>query len=188
MEAQMQTPTLIKRVIAVTLAALLSVGIAATPAAAKDITNTTFQIPIVGTTSTGGTFQGTAVITNFAANGGNVVAVGVITGVLDGTQSVVSTFTAPVTLPRTAAAAPAAAQAAAQCDILNLMLGPVNLNVLGLVISIPNPIVLNVTAVPGAGNLLGNLLCTVANLLNGGGAVQQIADLLNQILGILNGL
>lgn len=39
-----------------------------------------------------------------------------------------------------------------------------------------------------AGNLLGNLLCAVTNLLNGTGPVQQIADLLNQILGILNGL
>ena len=68
------------------------------------------------------------------------------------------------------------------------MLGPLNLNILGLVVSIPNPIVLNITAVPGAGNLLGNLLCSVANLPNGGGALQQVADLLNQILGILNGL
>ena len=47
---------------------------------------------------------------------------------------------------------------------------------------------LNITAVPGAGNLLGNLLCSVANRLNSGGAVQQIANLLNRILGILNGL
>jgi hypothetical protein len=80
------------------------------------------------------------------------------------------------------------AQAAAACQILNLVLGPINLNVPGLVISIPNPVVLNITAVPGAGNLLGNLLCDVANLLNGGGALQQIATLLNQILGILSGL
>jgi hypothetical protein len=41
----------------------------------------------------------------------------------------------------------------------------------------------------GAGNLLGNLLCSVANLLNNGGntptALQQIANLLNQILARL---
>jgi hypothetical protein len=110
-----------------------------------------------------------------------------ISGIVNGSQSVVSTFTAPVALPSTTAAAPTA-QAAAACQILNLVLGPINLNVLGLVISIPNPVVLNITAVPGAGNLLGNLLCSVANLLNGGGALQQIADLLNQILAILNGL
>jgi hypothetical protein len=65
----------------------------------------------------------------------------------------------------------------AACQILNLVLGPLNLNVLGLVVTIPNPIVLNIRAVPGA----GNLLCAVTNLLNGAGPVQQIADLLNQI-------
>jgi hypothetical protein len=41
----------------------------------------------------------------------------------------------------------------------------------------------------GPGNLLGNLLCSVANLLNGGGALsgllQQLTNLLNQILGAL---
>jgi hypothetical protein len=30
---------------------------------------------------------------------------------------------------------------------------------------------LNITAVPGAGNLLGNLLCAVVNLLNGTGGL-----------------
>jgi len=48
---------------------------------------------------------------------------------------------------------------------------------------------LNITAVPGAGNLLGNLLCAVANLLNGGGGLStlltQLTNLLNQILGAL---
>jgi hypothetical protein len=37
--------------------------------------------------------------------------------------------------------------------------------------------------VPGAGNLLGNLLCAVANLLNGG---LPIATLLNNLVSILN--
>ena len=119
-------------------------------------------------------------------DGQNVVAVGTVAGLVNGTQSVVSTFSTPVTQP--SAKALAALPAAASCQILNLVLGPLNLNVLGLVISIPNPIVLNITAVPGAGNLLGNLLCAVTNLLNGGGALQQIADLLNQILGVLAGL
>jgi hypothetical protein len=52
-----------------------------------------------------------------------------------------------------------------------------------------NQVVLNITAVPGAGNLLGNLLCDVANLLNGGGALStlltQLQTLLNQILAAL---
>jgi hypothetical protein len=36
------------------------------------------------------------------------------------------------------------------------------------------------TAVPGAGDLLGNLLCAVAGLLDGG-PLAGLADLLNQI-------
>jgi len=186
-----QKASILKRSVAIGLASILALGtVAAVPvAAAKDNTTPTLQVPVVGTTSSGGTFQGTAVITGFAVNGSSVVAVGTISGVVNGSQSFVSTFTAPVALPSTTASAAApTAQAAQACQILNLVLGPLNLNVLGLVISIPNPIVLNITAVPGAGNLLGNLLCDVANLLNGGGALQQIANLLNQILGILNGL
>ena len=185
----MQQVSFLKRAMAIGLVGILSLGtIATVPVIAKDNAPPSLQIPVVGTTSSGGTFQGTAVITGFAVDGKNVVAVGTISGVVNGTQSVVSTFTAPVALPAAGATAPAVAQAAAACQILNLVLGPINLNVLGLVISIPNPVVLNITAVPGAGNLLGNLLCQVVNLLNGGGALQQVADLLNQILGILNGL
>jgi len=183
-----------KRTIAVGLISALALGTAGTlpvAAAAKDKNGMSFQVPVTGTTSNGGTFQGTATINGFAVDGKNVVAVGTVSGVVNGAQSFVSTFSAPVTLPNaaaTAAVAPQAAQAAAACQILNLTLGPLNLNILGVVVSIPNPIVLNITAVPGAGNLLGNLLCSVANLLNGGGALQQVADLLNQILDILNGL
>lgn len=188
-----QKAGILKRSMAIGLAGILALGtIASVPVAAKNNDTTpTLQVPVVGTTSSGGTFQGTAVITGFAVSGNDVVAVGTISGVVNGSQSFVSTFTAPVALPSpttTAAPTTQAAQPAQACQILNLVLGPLNLNVLGLVISIPNPIVLNITAVPGAGNLLGNLLCQVANLLNGGGAVQQIADLLNQMLGILNGL
>jgi len=183
-----RTPSL-KRATAVALIAALSFGTIGTlPVSAKDqSSNAILQVPVNGTTSNGGTFQGTATITGFAVDGQNLVAVGTITGIINGTQSVVSTFSAPVTQP-TATAAAAQPAAAASCQILNLVLGPLNLNILGLVVSIPNPIVLNITAVPGAGNLLGNLLCAVSNLLNGTGPLQQIADLLNQILGILNGL
>ena len=39
--------------------------------------------------------------------------------------------------------------------------------------------------VQGAGNLLGNLLCAVTGLLDGGGSLQRIVNLLNGILGAL---
>ena len=51
------------------------------------------------------------------------------------------------------------------CDILFLDLGPISLNVLGLAVDLSR-ILLDIDAVPGAGNLVGNLLCAIANLLN----------------------
>lgn len=80
------------------------------------------------------------------------------------------------------------ASSAAACDILNLVLGPLDLNILGLRVQL-NQVVLDITAVPGAGNLLGNLLCAVAGLLDGtplAGLLGQLQTLLNQILGALN--
>ena len=69
------------------------------------------------------------------------------------------------------------------CDILNLVLGPLDLNILGLEVHL-NRVVLDIVAVTGAGALLGNLLCAVAGLLDGTG-LGQIATLLNQILAAL---
>src|SRR3954471_7489445 len=51
------------------------------------------------------------------------------------------------------------------CPILHLDLGPLDLNLLGLHVHL-NEVVLNVEAIPGAGNLLGNLLCAIAGLLD----------------------
>ena len=45
--------------------------------------------------------------------------------------------------------------------------------------------VLDITAIPGTGNLLGNLLCAVAGLLDGGGALSSLLTRLNQILNQL---
>ena len=67
------------------------------------------QVPVTGTTSNGGTFQGTATITEFAVDGQNVVATGTISGIINGTQSIISTSSAPVTQPTATAATPAAA-------------------------------------------------------------------------------
>jgi hypothetical protein len=73
-----------------------------------------------------------------------------------------------------------------RCPILHLDIGPIRLNVLGLVVTVPNHTVLDITAVGGAGNLLGNLLCAVANLLNQTPPpLDQIVSLLNQLLAAL---
>jgi hypothetical protein len=78
-----------------------------------------------------------------------------------------------------------------RCDILFLDLGPINLDVLGLVVDLSD-VQLDIFAVPGAGNLLGNLLCAVAGLLDGpgliGGIGNAIDNLLDRVTGILDGL
>lgn len=81
-------------------------------------------------------------------------------------------------------ASAAAAPAATSCRVLNLVLGPLHLNLLGLVVNL-NRVHLNITAVPGSGNLLGNLLCAVANLLNGSAPAAKKASLLNDVVGAL---
>lgn len=70
------------------------------------------------------------------------------------------------------------------CQILNLVLGPLHLNLLGLVVDL-NRVHLRITAVRGPGNLLGNLLCAVANLLNGSAPAAKKATLLNDVVGTL---
>jgi hypothetical protein len=67
------------------------------------------------------------------------------------------------------------------CNILFLRLGRIHLDLLGLVVT-TEPIVIDVTAVPGNGNLLGNLLCAVAGLLDPNSA---LADFLDGLLAAL---
>lgn len=67
------------------------------------------------------------------------------------------------------------------CSVLNLDLGPLDLDLLGLVINL-SPISLDITAVPGAGNLLGNLVCAIAGLLDRGGPLTAISALLDRLL------
>jgi hypothetical protein len=87
-------------------------------------------------------------------------------------QGVVGTnpFTSIVTLATEAAAAGAA------CPILDLSLGPIDLNLLGLRVQ-TSPICLEITAYDGGG-LLGDLLCSVANLLQQGVPLADVLALL----------
>lgn len=72
----------------------------------------------------------------------------------------------------------------ASCSVLNLTLGPLDLNLLGLRVQL-NEVNLVITAIPSDG-LLGQLLCALAGpegVLSG--VVQNIVNLLNRILGQL---
>jgi hypothetical protein len=71
------------------------------------------------------------------------------------------------------------------CRILFLEIpGGIYLDLLGLVVDI-QPIELEIRAERGPGNLLGNLLCAVVGLLDGGGLLSGIENLLNQINNLL---
>lgn len=71
------------------------------------------------------------------------------------------------------------------CAILHRELGPLDLNLLGLIVHL-NKVVLDITAQPGPGNLLGNLLCAIANLLNSRSPLDILSDALNGLLRVIN--
>jgi len=104
---------------------------------------------------------------------GQLVANGLLTGIVTAANGTTTSVVQTVSM--------AAQVGTSTCQILHLDLGPLNLNLLGLQVSL-NQIVLDITAQSGAGNLLGNLLCGVANLLNN---PSGLATLLNQILAAL---
>jgi hypothetical protein len=124
-----------------------------------------------------------------------------VTGVLNGTATYVDGTTPPatitnqiVTMPATLRKGDQAASAGsiyqfaqASCGILLLDLGPLHLDLLGLVVDL-NEVILNITGQTGAGNLLGNLLCALTGLLDGLGAFAAIVNLLNLINDILSGI
>lgn len=156
-----------------------------------------------------GKFTGTFTVQRFAAQDGKLVAIGRLHGLRDESGKPLQSnrgekggkdekekggpkaeFAAEssaaviqgnqlVTLPVT--------QASGSCQILNLVLGPLDLNLLGLKVHL-DTVKLDISAQPGSGNLLGNLLCDVAKLLDGGGLLSnltQIVSKLNQILSLL---
>ena len=146
-------------------------------------TQSPLTIPI-STTGATGSFNGMLRITSFAVQNNALVATGMVTGTVQtatGLSSIARTVTIPVV---TATKGTIAKATSASCDVLHLELGPLDLDLLGLVVHLDR-IVLDVSAAPGAGNLLGNLLCSVTNLLNTAGSLSQLANLLNQILGLL---
>jgi hypothetical protein len=203
-------------ILAVAVAVVPAAGLA--QRAGQGANNPVRNVPITGTADNGETFAGTLDIERFEAVGDQLLALGQVNGKFSGGKQVnhqavaipVQSITAgPATgfggsqgaLDQKRSVVPATwdpshratiiqAQAGS-CDILTLVLGPLHLDLLGLVVDL-NQVVLTITGETGAGNLLGNLLCAIAGLLdpNGGftGALAQIAGLLSQVVNILNGI
>ena len=78
-----------------------------------------------------------------------------------------------------------ALQQAPSCAILGLVLGPLHLDLLGLVIDL-NRVVLNIVGQTGAGNLLGNLLCALTGILDGSVILTRFLSVVSELLAAIN--
>jgi hypothetical protein len=174
------TAALVAGVLGLTATSAAAAPAAAPSAASVNAAAATFDGTINQTVPGVGSFVGTFTPTGFARSGGQTM----VTGLVQGTLTSLTGAITPVS--QTVTTAVTAALATGSCTILDLTLGPLHLNLLGLVVDL-NQVHLVITAQQGPGNLLGNLLCAVANLLNGG-APGGLANLLNQLLGLLRGV
>ena len=118
-----------------------------------------------------GSITGTFSPTKFQSSNRQITATGTLTSTLTDSAGTVlgtvqRTVTMPVVLPTAQQQNASGHAAQITCDVLNLVLGPLHLDLLGLVVDL-NRVVLDIVAQTGAGNLLGNLLCAITNLLNG---------------------
>jgi hypothetical protein len=123
-------------------------------------------------------FVGTLTVTSFRLVGGVVTAVGTVVGTALTGPNAGTAFLRQVAIPVIDITP------GASCNILNLTLGPLDLDLLGLVVHLDR-VVLNITGETGPGNLLGNLLCAIAGLLDPG---PGLASNLNQLVALLNRL
>ena len=134
-------------------------------------------------TPAGATIQRTVAsvqVTKLEYIGGKLLVTGAL---LDASGNIIDTFTRDeATL--TSDGSPTAPT----CRILELDLGAIHLDLLGLVVDLA-PVHLDIVAQSGPGNLLGNLLCALVNLLNGvgsgGGLLAALTSLLAQINALL---
>lgn len=164
-------------------AAVLTTGVALLPVTAADAAPSAnagsiaqsaavpaaTTLPVTGTLADGTAFTGELSDLSTRVVGGVLTLSGTITGT--GLPSGGTPFSVPVQNLDTSSG----------CTVLTLDLGPLHLDLLGLVVDLA-PVNLDITAVPGNGNLLGNLLCAVAGLLDNNGPVQGISALLNRVL------
>ena len=150
-------------------------------------------VPVEGQAKGAGKITGTFTIHRFVDNGGQLGAFGTLVLNTAKGRIAVTQVVMPVVANHRLASGGTAAGAvsiAAVCEILDLTLGPLDLNLLGLVIHL-DTVHLDVDA-NSAGGLLGQLL---QGLLCGGldlggilGDLTQALGFLNQVLQILGGI
>jgi hypothetical protein len=166
------------------LAVCAAVAAAPATAGAQEPAGLTKVVRVTGEAKNGKQFSGTYAINRFRNARGDLVSVGRLRGRLGARRIVRRGVVLPAALSpgATASQLPPIPNA---CEILNLVLGPINLDLLGLVVR-TNRINLRIDAVPGPGNLLGNLLCAITGLLDPQAAsARQLAPALNAILALV---
>ena len=182
--------------LAAMLVCAVSLGAASTASAQGEpaATPLTKTVKLTGTKG----FKGTYTIDRFTTRNGKMVAVGNLRGTMRKNGKTKRVAKNAVIMPASVAGAgpaslPTPAKASqlppipTACEILNLVLGPITLDLLGLVVR-TNQINVRIDAVPGQGNLLGNLLCAVTNLLNPTSAIGALTGAINQLTAALNAL
>jgi hypothetical protein len=197
------------RIALVAAVASLMVGLVAVPAASangtphkpKNNPPVLYTVkPVNGASKSGQQFHGSYGIQRFVVAKRNGKRRVFSVGTLKGTIGSRHVKLYKVMMPAGLTGQPSnSARAAAVCPVLHLVLGPINLNLLGLQVTlaggnVPNgtpgtqPITVNLTAISGPGNLLGNLLCGLSNALNQPGILSQLSGQLQQLNATLNGI
>jgi hypothetical protein len=170
------------RWLSIVLIIALLMGAVAAPVSAQD-RSPGYTVSVTGGIQSlvgdAGTFEGTLTLTSFDLQGSDIAVNGLLDGTLfDAAKSPIGNIRSVfVTLP--------VETIRGSCERLLLQLGPVGPEATDSDIAL-NPIVLDFRADFGTGKLLGNLLCTVARLLDNEGPPSGIANLLNQILRVLS--
>src|SRR5690349_1206243 len=157
---------------AVAALAVMLIGGAGPAAAQTSTTPLTKTVKMTGTAKNGKKFKGTYTIKRFTHK-----------GKLKGRRITKNNVRVPASLARPASAAQIPPTPNA-CQILNLTLQPIDLNLLGLRLR-TSRIDLRLEGVPGAGNLLGNLLCGITGILDPQAATPATPSVLTQVLNAL---
>ena len=142
--------TMLKKIAAVlvslTAALLLIIGLAGTATAETTADVDPTAAPVTGTLADAtGAVAGTFDVQNFIAENGTLQAVGTFTGTVTDASGHSTQGTQQLALPVDLA------QSAGSCQILDLVLGPVDLDLLGLRVHL-DTVHLNITAQSGPGN------------------------------------
>lgn len=153
-------------------------------------------VAVHGVAKNGKQFNGTYAIQRFVAGAHKVFAVGTLKGTLKGRHVTRYNVMMPATLAGSGSPVSGAQAAQVSCSVLQLQLGPINLNLLGLRVQLFGgtnpanalPVTLLITAEPGPGNLLGNLLCGLTGALNQPGILSQLSGNLQQLSSTLTSL